>query len=138
VVALGCLALGIGLYLGVISIPPISQQLSEDANLLSAQIVYPPPGSSWPLNSFVPIRVTAQAAEPITSVELYINNVVLTPGEGTVASGTGQWSWQPGAAGDYILTAKATGKSGAVSLSDPVRILPMSRGLGQPGHRGGW
>jgi LysM repeat protein len=122
VLAVGCLALVVAIYLGAISIPSISQQLEEGTSLLSVQIVYPPPRSEWPLNSFIPIRVMARGAEPITKVELYINNSALSAQEGRVDTWAGHWDWQPGAAGVYILTAKATGKSGAVSLSDPVRI----------------
>ncbi|HSR21901.1 MAG TPA: LysM peptidoglycan-binding domain-containing protein, partial [Anaerolineales bacterium] len=111
-----------GVLLGVVSIPPIGEQLPEGANRASVTIVYPAAGGTWPLNSYVPIRVMARAAQPIASVDVFINNTPLEPRKGVVSTWAGQWDWQPGVAGDFVLTARVTTQAGAVSLSEPVRI----------------
>ncbi len=122
VLVLGCVIVAVVLLLGAVSIPSMSDQLVEDANRAVVTVVYPPADSTWPLNTYVPIRVMARAAQPIVQVELFINNTPLQARQGVVTTWAGQWDWQPGTAGDFILTARLTAGAGAISLSSPVRI----------------
>ncbi|MFH1184649.1 MAG: hypothetical protein V1755_06370, partial [Chloroflexota bacterium] len=124
----GCLVGVLGLLWTALSVPPISVQLAENRSRLSAQIVHPLPYSEWPLNSFIPMQVTAYGAEPIRHVELYINNVLLSTKDGGLETFGGVWMWQPGVAGDFVVSARVVGESGAASLSNPTRIRAIAAG----------
>lgn len=126
--ALCFLAGGAAVIWGVKSVRPISEQLPEDYSHLYVQIVSPIPKSRLPLNSFVPILVQAQAQERIKQVEVFINNTPLAPRNGSADSFSDAWTWQPGVAGEFVLTARVTSQSGAVSLSTPVQITAIDAG----------
>ncbi|RPJ26087.1 MAG: LysM domain-containing protein [Chloroflexi bacterium] len=129
VLAVCCITGAIVLFWQARSIPPISEQLPENYSHLYVQIAYPLPKSRWPLNSFIPIQVRAQGADRIKQVELFINDVALDPQTASADSFSSAWMWQPGVTGDFILIAKAVTESGAVSLSEPVRITAIEAGF---------
>jgi len=120
-----CIVGAIVLFRQASLIPPISEQLPENYSHLYVQIAYPLPQSRWPLNSFIPVQVKAQGTEQIKKVELFINDVPLDAQTASADSFSRMWTWQPGVTGEFILIAKAVTESGAVSLSEPVRITAV-------------
>lgn len=125
-----CLLIGgITFFWQARSIPPISEQVPQNYSHLYVQIAYPLPRSSWPLNSFIPIQVEAQAEEEITQIQLFINDIPLEPQNASSTNFSGAWMWQPGVAGDFIVVAKAVTGSGKTSLSEPLRITAIEEGF---------
>src|SRR5512142_1852286 len=128
ILALCCTVGGAAVYLPVSTVPPISEQLPQNLSHLQVQIISPLRESRWPLNSFVPIGVQVQAAEPIDRVEVFINDTAL---EAQFAMGdafSSVWMWQPGAQGDFVITARAAARSGLTSISAPVMIHTTAAG----------
>jgi LysM repeat protein len=128
ILAICCMAGGAAVYIPSQLVPPISKQFPQDVSHLAVQILSPMRESRWPLNSFIPILVQAQAAEPIVQVELFINGTSLKSQIGLADTFNGTWSWQPGTAGDFMLTARATGKSGLTAVSTPLLIHAIAAG----------
>ncbi len=122
ILALCCTAAGAAVIVPTRLVPPISKQLPADAAHLYVQMVSPMRESHWPLNAFIPILVQAQAAEQIKQVDVFINGTALQAQAGFGKSFSSIWRWQPGVTGDFILTARATGKSGLSGVSSPLLI----------------
>jgi LysM repeat protein len=117
--------LGVLFYL-VKQVPPIAEQVPMGYSRVAIAIVNPPGQSIWPANSFIPIQFTAQGTKPIMKVDLFINGSLYeskTEQEWSATTdSSGQWMWQPGNEGGYILVVKASDSAGNMAISEPVLI----------------
>lgn len=91
-----------------------------------AEIITPDHDSSWPMNMPIPIRAAAHSDQPLASMELWVNGVLVaadSPDDSTPgSSSTRQWEWIPGEEGIYSLTLRVTDQNGLTTHSSPVFI----------------
>ncbi len=96
----------------------------------SVTIIAPKPYSSASVQSPLPVNVSASGYQPLTSIELWVNGVLLgvqaAPPAGFFNFKT-SFLWTPGAAGEYSLVARAQDSNGdsAVSPAVMVKITPF-------------
>jgi LysM repeat protein len=122
------LAIGVGAFAlwGLTRVPSISSQLPPEAATVRVTLLFPNRNTSWPLNSFVPLVASAEAGQPIASLELFVNGNLLdkkamSPGW-SFPHYTNLWSWQPGSQGRFTIIVRATDRAGNSALSNPLDI----------------
>jgi LysM repeat protein len=124
-----CLAaVAAGVY-AVRQVPTMSDMIYPGSSPVHVTLQIPAAVSPWPLNSYIPILVTALSRQPIRSVELYINGVLYetksTPEDGSSQAFTALWNWQPGAVGQFVILARAVDFAGQASLSSPAVLTAI-------------
>ncbi len=113
-------------YFGYRQIPSIDEQLPPGSTPIQISITHPGNNTGWPKNYPISVQTSAWGAEPITTIELYINGTLYDTQ--SVSENTpydvinSQWKWQPGDIGSYLLTVRAVGAFGSYGISDPVLI----------------
>lgn len=119
-----------GLFLlirfGIQRIPTMEEQIPPGSTSIQIRITHPNSKSGWPLNFAIPIQITAQGQQPVTSIELYVNGMLYD----TQSIETDQqnqpyltlWHWQPGTTGKFILVARALDVFGGTGISNAVMI----------------
>jgi hypothetical protein len=121
-----CLAaIGAGISF-LLRIPPVTEQIHEGATPVHVQLFVPATYAGFPLNSFIPVAAQARGGGTITTLELYINGQLYeklsAPDGWSQPELTHIWDWQPGAAGRFILVARASNTEGGTGSSDPVLL----------------
>jgi len=102
----------------------------QNAPQTNVAIIAPQPYSSASVQSPLPVNVSASGYQPLTSIELWVNGVLMgiqaAPPEGLFNFNTA-FLWTPGAAGEYSLVARALDSNGdsAVSPAVMVKITPF-------------
>ena len=125
------------LHIGIQNIPTMDDQIPPGSTALQIQLIHPANQTGWPVNYPIPVQVSAWGDQPITAVELYINGKLYN--SRTVQENkayqpvTGDWRWQPGSQGTFVLTARAIGQNGTAGISNAVVIQASSPvGTGSP------
>lgn len=122
------LVIGVGAFAlwGLSRVPSISSQLPPEAATVRVTLLSPNPSTSWPLNSFVPLVASAEAGQPIASLELFVNGNLLDKKAMSPSWSfphyTNLWSWQPGSQGQFTIIVRATDRAGNTALSNPLDI----------------
>lgn len=108
-------------------VPTMSDLIQPGASSLHVNLVTPPLAGAWPLDSYLPIFVSAEGNQPIKAIDLYINGSLYqsqaTPSSWAGNSFATHWNWQPGSQGQFTLLAYATNQAGQTGISTPVVIL---------------
>jgi len=113
-------------YYGFRQIPSIDEQLPTGSTPIQVRITHPGNQTGWPLNYAIPIQIAAYGVEPISRVELFINDTLYDTQEISAESSNEHylnlWDWQPGNSGKFILVVRAMDVSGRTGISKPVLI----------------
>ena len=110
-------------------IPSIEEQISPRSEPIQVSILNPLNGSHWPRNYPIPVQVSAWAGAPFEQLDLMVNGQLynsLSPLYDTNNHFEGEWHWQPGETGTYVLTVSALDASGASGISLPVIVTAGS------------
>jgi LysM repeat protein len=117
----------IGSFITLSRIPQISDQVSQGTSSVLISLVVPQNSGAWPLDSFIPVLVSAEGDQPVQSLELYINGVLYdtktAPQDWAGNFLATHWNWQPGSAGLFTLVAYGKDASGQTGISSPVVII---------------
>jgi LysM repeat protein len=107
-------------------IPTMSDLVQPGASSLHVSLITPPLAGIWPLDSYIPIFVSAEGGQPIKAIDLYINGSLYdshaAPAGWAGNSYATHWNWQPGSQGQFTLLAYATNQAGRTGISSPVVI----------------
>ncbi len=116
----------LAVILGLKNIPSVSEQIPPGSAPIHVRITYPDNQTGWPLNATIPIQISAWGAQPITNVDLYINNTVyqsqVYPADQVQKEYDSVIHWQPGEIGQYILVAKVMDAAGGTGISNAVVV----------------
>ncbi len=111
---------------GIENIPSINKQIPPGSSPIHVRITHPDNQTGWPLNATIPIQISAWGAEPITKVDLYINNTIYQSQVYLADQAQKEYEsvmhWQPGEIGQYILVAKVMDATGGTGVSNAVLI----------------
>jgi LysM repeat protein len=107
-------------------IPTMSDLVQPGASSLHVSLITPPLAGAWPLDSYIPIFVSAEGGQPVKAIDLYINGNLYdshaAPSGWAGNSYASHWNWQPGSQGQFTLLAYATNQAGQTGISSPVVI----------------
>jgi LysM repeat protein len=107
-----------------------SVEIPPGGSTIHVGLTAPQGNPDWPLNSYIPLTVTAEGSQPLATIDLYVNGVLYESrqvlGRVTANTRSETWRWQPGTEGDFILVAYATDALGATGISQPVKIHAVS------------
>ncbi len=127
--------IGIGIFIVLGRVPQISDQVQQGTSSVHVNLVVPQNSGAWPLDSFIPVLVSAEGDQSIQSLELYINGVLYdtktAPRDWAGNFLATHWTWQPGSAGQFTLVAYGKDASGQTGISSPVVIFAKA----SPGSR---
>ena len=68
--------IGIGSSVAISRVPQISDQVSQGTSSVHVNLLVPENSGAWPLDSYIPVLVSAEGNQPVQSLELYINGVL--------------------------------------------------------------
>jgi LysM repeat protein len=119
--------IGIGIFIVLSRVPQMSDQVQQGTSSVHVSLLVPENPGTWPLDSFIPVLVSAEGNQPIQSLELYINGVLYdtktAPQDWAGKFLATHWTWQPGSAGQFTLVAYGTDALGQTGISNPVVII---------------
>ena len=124
----------IGCNLPFLSAPAKEALLPTGANPMLVTLARPASGGEFPVGGAVPIGGEALGAEPIVSLELWVNGTLAAVadrrGEGrTFVRET--WEWTVPSVGEHLLSVRAVDRLGRTADSEVVHLI----GMPDPGYR---
>jgi LysM repeat protein len=127
--AVGAVAGGLGVTAAYWAgtLPSAAQQLPLHSTPVVVTLSRPLDGSSYPLNSHIPVEARAVGAGTLVALELWVDGALAernelpaeSRGPGPVAA---SWTWTPSQAGEHTLLARAVDADMAVAGSNSVRV----------------
>ncbi len=133
-ILIGCLALAACLLLtgsvafGLSRIPPVSEQVPQNAAPLLVTLTDPEDGTSYTAYSALSVAAEAISARPLQALELWVDGTL----QGTRSSldpsatyMTARWDWVVPSPAIHSLLVRAVDTAGQIGLSNVVRIEGM-------------
>ncbi len=113
-----------GSLIAVRRVPTMSDLILPGSSSIHVSLTTLQLAGAWPLDSYLPVFVSAEGSQPIKAIDLYINGSLYesraAPAGWAGKSFATQWNWQPGTSGQFTLLAYATDQNGQTGISTPV------------------
>ena len=121
------LALAIIVFVSV-QPPALISKMPLEAVPIMVTLSSPLNDAHYPVNTYIPARVTAIAREPIPSftLELWVGGALVETLDiqpDSAGRATAEWQWVPAGEGEHTLLARARTSQGQIAVSNLVRVM---------------
>lgn len=109
----------------VSQMPELSAQYPLGSAPVLVTLTSPLNDAHYPVNSAIPVRVTAFGAEPAYTLELWVDGALMEAQEvapDVLGKAHIEWPWTPDGEGEHILLARVRTPQGKIGDSNLVRI----------------
>ncbi len=129
---LGCLILFVLVLIGGgvalwFLVPEVDDQLPPAMGQVFVTLTTPTNGAGIPLNSLTTIEAQALSAQPIRTLELWVDGVPAQSKSAPAGASLNQffasWSWMPTVEGEHTLLVRAAGDQQQTTTSNVVRVV---------------